>query len=221
MEKQTIKFILVDDHPISREGLVYLINEANEYSVVAEASSAEVALDIMEKEDIDFAVIDISLKGMSGLQLIRKLKNKYPGIYILVVSMHDETLYAERALDTGADGYIMKEEASNNILKAIKQILSGKIYLSDVMQKRMLSGMMKKRRSDISSVVDKLSDREFEIFRLIARGMGPALIAKKLNVSVKTIETHRNNIKIKFNLSTAFELREFAINWFKNQPAEE
>ena len=119
MGRQIMRFILVDDHPISREGLVYLINDANDYSVVADVSSAEEALEIMEKEEIDFAVIDISLKGMSGLQLIRKLKNKYPKIYILVVSMHDETLYAERALDTGADGYIMKEEASNNILKAI------------------------------------------------------------------------------------------------------
>ncbi|MBN2532714.1 MAG: response regulator transcription factor [Spirochaetales bacterium] len=217
MAKKQVRFILVDDHPISREGLVYLINDANEYSVIAEASNAEEALEIVDKKEVDFAVIDISLKGMSGLQLIRKLKNKYPELYILVVSMHDETLYAERALDTGADGYIMKEEASNEVLKAIRQILSGKIYLSDVMQKRMMMGMMKKRRSAISSIVDKLSDREFEIFQLIAKGMGPALIAKKLNVSVKTVETHRNNIKIKFNLSTAFELREFAINWFKNK----
>jgi DNA-binding NarL/FixJ family response regulator len=217
MSKKQVRFLLVDDHPISREGLVYLINDANEYTVIAEASNAEEALDIIEKKEVDFAVIDISLKGMSGLQLIRKLKNKYPELHILVVSMHDETLYAERALDTGADGYIMKEEASSEVLKAIRQILSGKIYLSDTMQKRMMMGMMKKRRSAISSIVDKLSDREFEIFQLIARGMGPALIAKKLNVSVKTIETHRNNIKIKFNLSTAFELREFAINWFKNK----
>lgn len=217
MTKKQVRFLLVDDHPISREGLVYLINDANEFSVIAEASNAEEALEIMEKKEVDFAVIDISLKGMSGLQLIRKLKSKYTELYILVVSMHDETLYAERALETGADGYIMKEEASNEVLKAIRQILSGKIYLSDVMQKRMMMGMMKKRRSAISSITDKLSDREFEIFQLIARGMGPALIAKKLNVSAKTIETHRNNIKIKFNLSTAFELREFAINWFKNK----
>lgn len=217
MLKKQVKFLLVDDHPISREGLVYLINDANEYTVIAEASNAKEALDIIKKKEVDFAVIDISLKGMSGLQLIRKLKNTYPELHVLVVSMHDETLYAERALDTGADGYIMKEEASSEVLKAIRQILSGKIYLSDVMQKRMMMGMMKKRRIAISSIVDKLSDREFEIFQLIARGMGPALIAKKLNVSVKTIETHRNNIKIKFNLSTAFELREFAINWFKNK----
>ncbi|MBN2441241.1 MAG: response regulator transcription factor [Spirochaetales bacterium] len=211
-----IKFILVDDHPISREGLVYLINDTEDFSIVAEASSAEEALEIMEQKEVDFAVVDISLKGISGLQLIRKLKNKYPKLYILVVSMHDETLYAKRALDTGAHGYIMKEEASNEVLNAIRQILAGKIYLSEAMKSRMMIGISKKRYTT-SSIVDKLSDREFEIFQLIARGMGPALIAKKLNVSVKTIETHRNNIKIKFDLSNAFELREFAINWFKNK----
>jgi DNA-binding NarL/FixJ family response regulator len=211
-----IKFILVDDHPISREGLAFLINDTDDFTVIAEASSAEEALEIMQQKEVDFAIVDISLKGISGLQLIRKLKNKYPKLHILVVSMHDETLYAKRALDTGADGYIMKEEASNEVLKAIRQILSGKTYLSDVMQSRMMVGMSKKRYT-AASIVDKLSDREFEIFQLIARGMGPALIAKKLNVSVKTIETHRNNIKIKFDLSNAFELREFAINWFKNK----
>ncbi|MBN1698295.1 MAG: response regulator transcription factor [Spirochaetales bacterium] len=217
MLRKKIKFIVIDDHPISREGLVYLINNEKDFSVVAEASSAEEALKIIKDREVDFALVDISLKGINGLQLIRKLTHAYPNLKILVVSMHDETLYGERAIDTGADGYIMKEETSHKVLKAIRQILSGNIYVSDAMKQRVSLGIMKKKQTLGSSIVDKLSDREFEIFQLIAKGMGPALIAKKLNMSVKTVETHRNNIKIKFNLSTAYELREFAINWFQNK----
>jgi DNA-binding NarL/FixJ family response regulator len=217
MLRKKTRFLVIDDHPISREGLVYLINNERDFTVIAEASSAEEALSIIEEKEVDFALVDISLKGINGLQLIRKLKNGYPKIKILVVSMHDEALYGERAIDTGADGYIMKEETSNKVLKAIRHILAGNIYVSEAMEQRVMLGMMKKRQSPGSSIVDKLSDREFEIFQLIAKGMGPALIAKKLNMSVKTVETHRNNIKIKFNLSTAYELREFAINWFQNK----
>ncbi len=213
-----VRFIIVDDHPISREGFATLINQEQGFAVVAEAGSAEEALALLPTVSVDFIVVDISLRGINGIQLIRKIKSAYPSIYVLVVSMHDEALYAERALDAGANGYIMKEVASMKVLDAIKTVLSGNVYLSDSMRERILSEPSNKkdgkavRRPEIE---ERLSDREFEIFELIGRGFGPSQIAQELSMSVKTVETHRNNLKMKFNLASAAELREYAIRWFK------
>jgi DNA-binding NarL/FixJ family response regulator len=221
-QNNKVRFMLVDDHPISREGLGYLIKEDKHYTVAAEAGSAEEALSLLQSVIVDFVVVDISLRGINGIQLIRKIKSAHPSLYVLVVSMHDEALYAERALDAGADGYIMKEVASTKVLGAIKTVLSGSVYLSDAMRERILSEpRLKKdgktvRRSEIE---ERLSDREFEIFALIGRGYGPSQIAEELSMSVKTVETHRNNLKMKFNLASAAELREYAIRWFKTNEA--
>jgi DNA-binding NarL/FixJ family response regulator len=212
-----VRFMLVDDHPISREGLGYLIKEEEAYSVVAEAGSAEQALELLTTVSVDFIIVDISLKGINGIQLIRKIRSIYPLINILVVSMHDEALYAERALDAGADGYIMKEVASTKVLDAIKTILSGSIYLSEALRERVCERPMKTKAGggQKPDIAERLSDREFEVFELIGMGLGPSQIANQLNMSVKTVETHRNNLKMKFNLSNASELREYAIRWFK------
>ncbi len=217
-EKHKVRFMLIDDHPISREGLGYLIKEDESYTVAAEVGSAEEALALMQTVPVDFVVVDISLPGINGIQLIRKIRSAYPSLCILVVSMHDEALYAERSLDAGANGYIMKEVASTKVLGAIKTVLSGKVYLSDAMRERIMnepSRVKDKKNVGRPEIVQRLSDREFEIFELIGRGFGPSKIAEELSMSVKTLETHRNNLKMKFNLASAAELREYAIRWFK------
>jgi len=215
--------MLIDDHPISREGLGYLIKEEESYTVAAEVGSAEEALILLQTVTVDFVVVDISLPGINGIQLIRKMRSAYPSLSILVVSMHDEALYAERSLDAGANGYIMKEVASTKVLHAIKTVLSGKVYLSDTMRERILNEPSRVKDRKIAGrpeIVQRLSDREFEIFELIGRGFGPSKIAEELSMSVKTLETHRNNLKMKFNLASAAELREYAIRWFKTNESQ-
>lgn len=211
------RFLIIDDHPLFRAGLKQLINQEKGFTVIAEAGDAEEALDLINQQVPDFAIVDISLQGMNGLELIKVVNSKHPNLLILVVSMHDEALYAERALKAGARGYIMKQEASKKVLIAIHQLLDGKVYISEAMHDKMLMGMIKGKSELENNPIDKLSDREFEVFLLIGKGLGPIQVAEELNLSVKTVETYRAHIKTKLMLENAAELRKHAIKWIQSQ----
>ena len=214
-KKKTI--LIVDDHPIMREGICQIINNQNDLEVIAQAESSLEALRILKELDPDMAIVDISLKGMNGLELTREII-KYKGhMPILILSMHPETFYAERAIKAGAMGYIQKHEPSAKLIKAIRKILSGKIHLSPEISQKLLLQISASPVKGQRTVTDSLSDREFEAFRFIGRGMKPRQIADELFVSVKTVETYYSRIKRKLNLGSASELREFAINYFRDQ----
>jgi DNA-binding NarL/FixJ family response regulator len=212
------KIMIVDDHPIMRAGIAQIIEQQDDLTVSSEVSSAREALNELKKEIPDLAIIDLSLKEISGIELIKEIKGKYGNIPILVLSMHSETIYAERVLRAGAKGYIMKHESSEKLLIAIRKVLKGKTYLSEVMSEIMLdkmSGSVLKNTE--KNLIDNLSDRELEVFKLIGEGLKPHQIAEKLFLSVKTIETYYARLKQKFNFKSASELRKTAISWFQKQ----
>lgn len=210
------KILIVDDHPIVRQGLAQVINIQTDLELCCEAGNAKETLAVIPRCRPDLAIIDISLDGVSGLSLITTLTAHYPELPILVMSMHEESLYAERSLRLGAKGYIMKHQATVNILSAIRQILAGGIYLSADMHALIL-GRIHFRPIDrsIADPAASLTDREFEVLRLIGFGFGTRQIAEKLNRSIKTIEAHRANIKEKLGLKTGIELIRFAALWIE------
>ncbi len=206
------RVLIVEDHPIVRHGLEMLINDEADLTVCGEAESTKEAADQMRKTKPDVVLVDIALSDGSGLDLIKELHAAYPDIPLLAVSMHDESIYAERALRAGAKGYIMKKAAMDSLLVAIRKVLSGEIYLSEAMSSRLLKKLM--NPGDVtSSPIDSLTDREFQVFRLIAEGIGPSEIANRLQLSVKTIETHREHIKEKLGLKSGTELTRFSLQW--------
>ncbi len=209
--------LIVDDHPIMREGITQIINNQNDLSVIAEAESGQEALNILSKIRPDLAIIDISLKGMNGIELTKEINRNFNAIPILILSMHPEKFYAERAIKAGAMGYLQKHEPSTTVLEAIRKVISGKIYLSAEISEKMLIQLSGNLSKTTQSQIEKLSDREFEAFRLIGKGLKPHQIADELFLSVKTIETYYSRIKKKINLKNASELRQFAINFFRNQ----
>ena len=210
------RILIVDDYPIVRQGLAQVLNLQADLLLCCEASNAEEALSANRCCNHDLAIVDISLQGTSGLSLITTLTAHYPQLPILVMSMHEESLYAERSLRLGARGYIMKHQATTNIQLAIRRILDGGIYVSDEMNRvildRVCSSTSNSRNPD---PVSCLTDREFEVLRLIGFGFGTRQIAEKLNRSIKTIDAHRANIKEKLGLKTGIELIRFASLWIK------
>jgi DNA-binding NarL/FixJ family response regulator len=215
--KRTRRILLVDDHPLMRKGLALTLDAEADLSVVAQAATAEEALGVFEKSDPDLAVIDISLPGMSGLELIKHLHLLKPNIGILVVSRHEETLYAERAIRAGARGYVMKLEAGNVIVQAIRRVLDGGIYVSEEINERLLMGIAAGQRHLAHSPLEVLSDRELEVFELTGRGLGTRDIAERLHLSIKTVESYRARIKSKLNLSNAAELMQHAVQWVESE----
>jgi len=210
------KILIVDDHPIVRQGMAQLINLQSDLQLCCEAGGAEEALTAAELHPHDLAIVDISLDGTSGLNLIASLTARHSGLPILVMSFHEETQYAERALRLGAKGYIMKQQATANILSAIRRILEGGIYLSDDMHGLILERIRSPSPAPgVADPVACLTDREFEVLRLIGFGFGTRQIAEKLNRSVKTVETHRTNIKDKLGLKTGTEVVRFAACWIE------
>ncbi|MGC9313068.1 MAG: response regulator [Sediminispirochaetaceae bacterium] len=209
MEK---RIIIIDDHPIVRKGFAQLINREKDLKVVGEAEDQQSAREIIEKTAPDLALVDLTLKESDGLELIKDITVLYPKIKTLVISLHDERVYAERALRAGAKGYIMKSEATENVMTAIRQVLKGSIYLSKDMQERILQ-QYADQGSEQRSIVDILSDREFEVFQLIGEGLDTRSIAGRLNLSVKTIETYKAHIKTKLNLQSSTELIQRAVEW--------
>jgi DNA-binding NarL/FixJ family response regulator len=211
------KILIVDDHPIVRQGLTELINQEDDLVVCEQAEDAAEAMGIIKKLKPDMAIVDISLKETSGMELIKDIKVKYPNLAVLALSMHDESLYAERALRAGAKGYVMKAEATEKVVTAIRKILSGQIYVSDRMAAKMVRKLVGGSPDVGVSAIERLSDRELEVFRLIGQGYGTRQIAERLHLSIKTIETYREHIKEKLNLADASELLQYAIQWTHSQ----
>jgi|SRR5581483_6159497 len=211
--------MLLDDHPVMREGLAQLINHEPDLQVCGQFEDAAPAFEAVPKLNPDVAIIDLSLKGSSGLELVKNIKANYPKIPLLVLSMHDESLYAERALRAGASGYIMKAEATEAVLGAIRQVLGGGIYLSQKMSSKLMHQLASGRPGGAGSLMERLSDRELEVFSLIGQGRGTRQIAEQLHLSVKTIESHRAHIKEKLNLKNATELVHRAIQMRENMPS--
>ncbi len=212
-----VSFLVVDDHPVFRRGLVALIRSDERYEVCAEAGSVTEALATLECSVPDIALVDISLIGQTGLDLVKTLKATYPQVLVLIISMHDEVVYAERALKAGARGYVMKQEAASVMLDAIKTVLSGKIYVSAALRDKLLETMFSRRDKEAVASVERLSDRELEVLDLIGQGYGAAEIARVLNLSVKTVNTYRDHIKEKMCIGSAGELRRFAVKWVRSR----
>ncbi len=207
------RVFLVDDHPVVREGLTALIDCEPDLHVCGAASSAEEALPAIRRLRPRVAIVDLSLDGRSGLELVAALRSACPGVAVLVLSVHDELLFAERCLQAGARGYLMKEQTIGEILAAVRQLLAGKVYLSGPMTERLLERVAGGHPPTSSVPIAALSEREREVFLLIGRGLGTAEIAGRLNLSVKTIESHRIAIKQKLNLKTGMELVRCAVGW--------
>jgi DNA-binding NarL/FixJ family response regulator len=208
-----VKILIVDDHPIVRRGLAKLVEEQPGFTVCGQAAGAADALEQLDAAKPDLIVVDISLKDIGGIELIKQIKARQPAAKMLVSSMHDESLYAERALRAGAKGYINKEEATEKMMAAIKTILNGKVYLSEKMTDRMLHRAVTPNEEIQSSPIEGLSDRELEVFELIGDGLTTRQIAKKLYLSTKTIETYREHIKTKLNVKSSAELVRQAVRW--------
>ena len=214
---EQVTFLVVDDHPVFRQGLVALIRSEERYRVSGEAGSAEDALAALETSVPDIALIDISLTGQNGLDLVKTLKAAHPRILILIISMHDEAVYAARALKAGARGYVMKQEAASVMLEAIKTVLSGKIYMSSAMRDRLLETMFSDVVETDPPTVERLSDRELEVLDMIGQGYGAAEIAKTLHLSVKTVNAYRDHIKEKLRITGAGDLRRYAVKWVQSR----
>lgn len=212
-----VSVLLVDDHPIFSKGLAQLIGAQCSYKVIGEARDNAEAMDLLRRESPDLAVVDLNLGDEDGLETIKNMKAVSPELVVLVLSMHDERYYAERAIRAGARGYIMKQEAGSNVLDAIKTVMSGKIWLSESERERMFNSMVGaeplRENDDRYTPVNSLSDRQLQIFAFIGKGLGTIEIAAKLNLSTKTIDTHKEHIKLKLHCSNAQELRQFAIEW--------
>jgi DNA-binding NarL/FixJ family response regulator len=211
------RILIVDDHPMMREGLRTLISRERDLTVCGEAETAGQALDAVASLKPDLVLVDITLPGRNGIELIKDICALQHALLILIISIHDESLYAERVLHAGARGYIMKQESGPAIIQAIRQVLVGRIYLSDKMSARILENVAGKRAK--ASPIERLSDRELEVFHLIGRGKSTVQIAEELHLSTKTIESHRANVKEKLNLRTMPELISFASRWVESQDA--
>jgi len=188
-------------------------------TVVGQASNAEEAMDVIEKAEPDLLVVDISLPGMSGLELIKQIHAIRPNIKTLVVSRHDESLYAERAIRAGAKGYVMKLEAGEVMVRAVRRVMNGGIYVSEEINERLLLGMASGHETLTQSPLEVLSDRELEVFELTGKGFGTRDISERLHLSVKTVESYRARIKAKLNLNSAAELMQHAVQWVEGEKA--
>ena len=211
--------LVVDDHPLFRKGVVQLLNDEPDIEVRAQAASTREAVDAVRRHSLDLAVVDVSLEGgADGIELTKAIRAERPRLPVLILSMHDETLYAERALRAGARGYVMKREALDQFITAVRAVLQGEIFISPVMSNRMVYDHIHGGDDYSRSPVDRLSDRELEVLQLIGKGHDMRDIARGLNLSAKTVETHRAHIKEKLNLANAREVTRFATNWLILQP---
>jgi DNA-binding NarL/FixJ family response regulator len=219
-EKPTVKktrVLIVDDHPMTRAGLVHVINHQPDMTVCGEAASAAQALDILDSSRPDLLLVDITLPGKSGLELIKDVKALRSALLMLVISMHDESLYADRVLRAGARGYITKHEGGEKLIEAIRHVLSGKIYVSESMSAHILEIFSGRQAALDRSSIEKLSDREFEVFESLGAGLSSQQIAKKLHLSAKTVDAHRANIKTKLSIKTTAELIAYAARWMSQR----
>ncbi len=219
-KEEKTRILMVDDHPIVREGMALFLNAQADLHLCCQAGNAEEAMAIFAACDPALAIVDISIGKDSGLDLIKALRRLSPGLGILAMSLHDELIFAERALRAGANGYLMKHEATTNILRAVRRVLSGGIYLSDAMHERLAKKLVTPggvSASPTASPIAGLSEREFEILHLLGLGFGTRQISEKLNRSVKTIETHRAHLQEKLQLQSGADLVRFAGQWLESQ----
>jgi len=205
--------VIVDDHPLFRKGLEQLINSHDGFAVCGEAENAAAAMDVIRRIVPDLVIVDLSLPGVNGIELIKNIHAEFPKLPLLVLSMHDESLYAVRALRAGAQGYVMKQEALDNVIIAIREVLCGRPYLSLAMSATVIAKFVQGPGESSASEIDQLSDRELEILELIGKGNEVRKIAKNLHLSPKTVETHRAHIKDKLNLANAHQVGRFAVQW--------
>jgi len=218
MTEQTTRIIIVDDHPLVRQGMKKVIEKEQGLTVINEAGSAEEAIRCINQVEPDLAIVDISMESeTSGIDLIKAMRDRFPAIKVLVLSMHDENIYAERALRAGARGYVAKKEAPAVIIQAIRTVMGGELYLSGRISMKIIDRLFQGKDSGAESLPDILSDRELEIFRMIGGGMSTGDIAKKLNISVNTIESHRKKIKDKLGIQKGPELVKVAVQWVVSQ----
>lgn len=207
----------MDDHAVVRDGLTQLISGEADLTVCGEAGSAEEGLEAVVRLNPDLAIVDIMLGGVNGIELIKNVKSVRPDLPVLVLSMHDESQYAERALRAGASGYVMKREARTRIMEAMRTVLAGGDYVSERMQKSMLHRYLRGGGKEEASPIDRLSDRELEILTLLGKGLSSKDIADRLHLSHKTVDSHRTHLKEKLDLKGAPELVRFAFEWVSSQ----
>jgi len=205
--------LLLEDHPIVRQGLEQTINHEPDLQVCGAAETPEQAFGLIESAHPDLLVLDISLQGANGLEVLKAVRQRHPDLRVLILSMHDERVYAMRSLGEGAAGYVMKEAATENVLGAIRRVLSGEVYLSPQMERRSMQQFVGRRSPPKGTPLETLSKREMEVFALIGQGQRTRQIAEMLHVSVKTIESHRQHIKEKLGLNNGHELVQHAIQW--------
>jgi len=211
------KVLLVDDHPMMRQGLAQVINQQEDLVVCGQADDANGAMQLIASAKPDLGVVDLSLEDKSGLELIKDIQALYPELPVLVMSMHDESLYAERVLRAGARGYVMKKAGGEVVLQAIRQVLSGKVYVSENMSAQILDRFSGVRSAKSQSPIETLTDREFEVFELIGEGCTTPEIAKRLRISPKTVDVYRQNLKQKLKLPSATSLIQHAVRWVETQ----
>ena len=211
------RIYLVDDHPLMRKGIAMTLEMETDFVVCGQAESAEQAISDIPVAKPDFVVVDISLPGMNGIELIKHLKAIDPSLLMLVVSRHDEDMYAERAIKAGARGYLMKMEAGDVIVNAIRRILKGQIYLSEELNNKLLMGIVMGGQIGRSSPLEVLSDRELEVFELIGNGSTTRDIAERMHISIKTVESYRTRIKTKFDITNGNELIKQAVQWVSSE----
>jgi DNA-binding NarL/FixJ family response regulator len=214
------RILLVDDHPMTREGLAAIISRQVDLEVCCEASNPAEAMSELSKSDPDLLVTDMTMPGRSGIEFIKDIHAMLPELPMLVLSMHDEMLYAERALRAGARGYLMKDAGSAKVLEVIRLILSGQSYVSPQMSARLLDAMTGRRPRGSTSPIEKLSDREFEVFQLLGSGKSTKEVARALNLSTKTVDVHRGRIKEKLQLKDATSLLHHAVRWVETQAGQ-
>ena len=213
------RIVLIDDHPLFRKGLEQLITSSDGFTVCGEAGNAAQGLSALRKLEPDLTIIDISLPGANGIELIKNIRAEFPKLPVLVLSMHDESLYALRSIRAGAQGYIMKQEALESVVRALNEIMAGRPYLSPAMSAKLITNFAKGSENGKTNPTDTLSDRELEILELIGKGHEVTEIARELHLSPKTVETHRAHIKEKLNLANARQVARFAVQWVAEQPA--
>jgi DNA-binding NarL/FixJ family response regulator len=219
-ERRKSKVFLVDDHPLVREHLTALLQREADLEVCGEAADGSTARSLIARQEPDLVILDISLKRSNGLELLKDLKELRPKLPVLVLSMHDETLYAERALRAGAMGYITKEEATVSVLLAVRKVLAGEVYLSARMAGRIMQKMVSGGADRPGSPVELLADRELEVFQLIGRGKGTRQIAEEMRLGIKTVESYKARIKEKLRVSDGNELLQHAIHWVQSLPSQ-
>ena len=213
------RIVIVDDHPLFRKGLEQLIHSEDGFAVCGEANNAPEAMDVIRNLNPDLAIVDLSLPGANGIELIKNIRAEFSKLPILVLSMHDESLYALRALRAGAEGYVMKHEAMTNVIQAIREVFNGRPYLSPAMAAQVITKFAHRQAEGEGDAVERLSDRELEVLELIGKGNDVRQIAKVLHLSPKTVETHRSHIKDKLDLKNSREVARFALQWLSARSA--